>query len=89
MIRIVLSPEEVEILMRPVQGRGGMQSLLRDLQKLLDSERALLLTDQDIIRIRNYVNRYGQGGFQDRLKPIIRQVDRAKELGHQSTLDED
>ena len=65
MIRIVLSPEQVELLKRPVAGRGGMQSLLRDLQKRIGKEWELLLTRKDITRIRSYVESYGQGGFQD------------------------
>lgn len=89
MIRIVLSPEQVKLLMRPVAGRGGMQSLLRDLQKRIGKEGALLLNKKDVIRIRSYVDSYGQGGFQDRLKPIIELADHARELDHQSTLDED
>ena len=75
--------------MRPVVGKGGMQSLLRYLQKKLERDGVLLLSDKDIKRIRSYVDKYGQGGFQDRLKPIIRLAEQAKELDHQSALDED
>jgi hypothetical protein len=69
-IRIVLSDEAVERLRRPVNGQGGFQSFLRSLQRNLDGHE-LTLTPAAVKRIANYVERYGDGGFQGRLAFVL------------------
>ncbi len=72
--RIHLNPGDVELLRRPVSGSGGMQSLLRTLQGKLSGDGELTLTDDELRRIRHYVEDYGEGGFQSRLKMILRYI---------------
>lgn len=48
---IGLTPDEVEMLSRPVHGQGGFQSLLRRIQKQLNAESRLELTIDDIRQI--------------------------------------
>ena len=67
-VEIELSPQEFEQLMRPVAGSGGWQSLLRKLQRQVNSRTlALTLTEADSKRILRYILSYGSGGWQDRL----------------------
>jgi hypothetical protein len=49
-VEIQLSAEDYELLMRPVAGSGGWQSLLRKLQKQAEG-RTLRLTESDTKRI--------------------------------------
>lgn len=77
MLHIVLNPGDAERLRRPVEGQGGLQSLLRRLKASIGDDGSLSLTEEEVERIRRYVSRYGQGGFQDRLKPLIQAIDTA------------
>jgi len=70
---IELTPDERECILRPVHGRGGMQSLLRRLQENLRGH-DLSLTPEDCERVVRYANTYGQGGFQNRLKPLAADI---------------
>jgi len=65
-----LTAEEVAVITRPVNGRGGFQSLLRALCKSLDGS-TLHLTPALARRVTRYGTRYGCGGFQDRLARVI------------------
>lgn len=65
-MEIELSSEDYELLMRPVAGSGGWQSLLRKLQRQVKG-RTLTLTPADSQRILRYILSYGSGGWQDRL----------------------
>jgi hypothetical protein len=65
-VEIELRPEDYDLLMRPVAGSGGWQSLLRKLQKQVEGHR-LTLTESDSTRILRYILSYGSGGWQDRL----------------------
>ncbi len=65
-MEIKLSSDDYELLMRPVAGSGGWQSLLRKLQKQV-KDQTLTLTESDSQRILRYILSYGSGGWQDRL----------------------
>ena len=66
MMRIVLSNDEVTLLLKPVVGQGGWQSLLRRLQRQLEGS-VLVLGPADVQKIVRYRERYGSGGWQGRL----------------------
>lgn len=66
MRQFVLSVEEVELLARPVRGKGGWQCLLRRLQKQLNGT-VLTLSAGDIAKVSRYRTKYGEGGWQGRL----------------------
>lgn len=66
---VQLSREDLELLSRPVAGRGGWQSLLRKLQKQINGN-VLTLTEDDSRKILRYILSYGSGGWQDRLAAI-------------------
>lgn len=66
---VQLSREDLELLSRPVAGRGGWQSLLRKLQKQINGS-VLTLTEDDSRKILRYILSYGSGGWQDRLAAI-------------------
>lgn len=68
-MEVQLTDEDFELLMRPVAGRGGWQSLLRKLQKQIKGN-TLTLTEDDSRRILRYILSYGSGGWQDRLAAI-------------------
>ncbi len=67
------SPEAIEELKKPVVGSGGFQSLLRKLQGQL-AGRSLSLDRDDLSRLVHYTTDYREGGFQDRLKALSREV---------------
>lgn len=65
-----LTPIQLERLGRPVRGEGGYQSLLRRIQSNVEGN-VLCLSIEDCKRIVRYTERYGQGGWQDRLTAIV------------------
>jgi len=68
-MKIPLSKEAREQLLRPVRGSGGFQSLLRRLQNGLDSDTGVLeISESDMEKCIRYTADYGEGGFQDRLR---------------------
>ncbi len=68
-MKIQLSKETSQKLLRPVKGSGGFQSLLRRLQESLDKETDVLnICESDMEKYFRYTSDYGQGGFQDRLR---------------------
>ncbi len=69
-IVVPLSSAEQEAIMRPVEGSGGFQGLLRRLQDAVAQDR-LILSLSEAERIVDYANEYGQGGFQDRLQVVL------------------
>jgi hypothetical protein len=71
-MRVVLSDADRERLMRPVNGSGGFQSLLRSLQPLLKSDGTLTLDATMTERVVRYSTKYGSGGFQGRLLVLLR-----------------
>lgn len=70
-----LTDIEAKALMRPVVGVGGFQSLLRGLQKSYDRRTKVVTLDGDQVeKINRYTTEYGQGGFEDRLDGIRRNL---------------
>jgi hypothetical protein len=67
-VEVQLNREDLELLIRPVAGQGGWQSL-RKLQMQIDGN-TLTLTEEDSRRILRYILSYGSGGWQDRLAAI-------------------
>lgn len=75
--QIVLSSAETSLLMKPVNGHGGFQTLLRDLQRELRGT-TLTLTPSLEAKVSRYRSKYGAGGFQGRLSFLRRvQLDKA------------
>lgn len=75
--RIALDPEILEKLGREVHGEGGFQSLLRLLRSSLHDQ-SLEITSQEVAeRILRAVDKYGEGGFQERIRPIADQISRS------------
>lgn len=67
-----LRPEELDVIRRPVGGQGGMQSFLRALVPRIDADGSLALTTEEVERVRKYALDYGEGGFQERYRMILR-----------------
>ena len=72
-IIIELTDSALELISRPVKGSGGWQSLLRKLQQNV-SGNELTLSTEDIVRIIRYSLNYGQGGYEDRLRPVVDEI---------------
>lgn len=71
-VTLILSVADAERLYRPVNGEGGYQSFLRQIQKQLLNDGTLTLTREQIDKIMQYAFRYGKdGGFQGRFQGII------------------
>lgn len=71
-MKIKLTAAEVQILMQHVEGNGGWQSLFRRLQGGYNSTtREITVSDEDVDRLRDYCNEYGDGGWQGRLRQIF------------------
>lgn len=64
---VQLTTEEAELLRRPIEGEGGFQSLLRDLQANLKPDNTMTIPAYRIEPINRYAHEYGGGGFQQRL----------------------
>jgi hypothetical protein len=79
LLSVKLTRSEAELVQRPIRGIGGMQSLLRGLQKKLDEETLTLeLTNDDVEKILRYAKEYGEGGFQGRLGGMANAIKRAR-----------
>lgn len=67
-----LNPEELAELMRDTAGQGGWQSLLHSLQGQVElATGRITLSDQDIQRVREYAFKYGDGGWESRLRAVF------------------
>jgi hypothetical protein len=66
-IEFRLTPAEMAILNRPLNGTGGFQSFGRALQASLGTNGSISLTDAQVGRIIRHISN-GPGGFEDRLK---------------------
>ena len=78
MIKVELTLYEIELINRPVTGNGGMQNLMRRLQRSINGK-TLTINDEDIPKIKLYCKKYAaSGGFQQRLKPVVRAMDAQK-----------
>ena len=66
---ISLDQDEVENLQKPVEGKGGMQDLLRDLQPKIVGSTVVVENEVEAERIIRCAYEYRGGGFQQRLEP--------------------
>lgn len=64
-----LSPHQLRALGKPVNGRGGHQTLLRRLQAQT-TDGVLTIDNSDMEKILRYILSYGRGGFQSRLAGV-------------------
>lgn len=75
MIKVILNEGEKEILFRqsPLTGKdGGWQSLLVGLQRVLNEQTGeIALSSKILDRIQRYAFKYGNGGWEDRLRGIF------------------
>ena len=67
---IPLRPEDVEKIMRPVNGEGGLQSLFRQLKKHIKQNNNIDISFDDAEKITRYTTQYGPGGFQARFPGV-------------------
>jgi hypothetical protein len=75
-LSIPLTGDEAAKIRLPVAGVGGLQDLLRGLQKQLDKNDVLSVTPSQIERILRYSQSYGSGGFQGRLQGVLVELKR-------------
>jgi hypothetical protein len=71
---IRLGPAELEELRKPVNGQGGMQTLMLTIQSKISEDGSLQISPEELERIRRYATEYGEGGFQNRFRTILRHV---------------
>jgi hypothetical protein len=69
---VKLRSEDLTVIRRPVEGKGGMQSFLRALIPRIGEDGTLALSREEIDRVRKYAKDYGEGGFQERFRLILR-----------------
>lgn len=80
-IHLQFTPEEWAILSRPIVAKkdGGAQSLLRRLVANMDDDaHAASIEDSDLQRLYKLAYSYGDGGYQEMAKAILRAAFRAK-----------
>ena len=73
-MKIQLTPAEVARFSKPVNGRGGFQSLLRRLAKQISPTGVLTLNAADAEKLVRYSFKYGPGGFENRTKDSATKV---------------
>ena len=87
-MKIQLSDDDLEQLMRPVRGQGGWQSLVRRLQRQVDGN-VIELSEEDQKRILHYLLSYGTGGWQQRIAGVAglsrSKTERSKRTARRST----
>jgi hypothetical protein len=71
---IKLTAEEKDLLMKPVAGEGGWQSLMRQLKKQITNNNKLFINQRQLERIIRYSQLYGVGGWQKRLEVILNKL---------------
>jgi hypothetical protein len=75
-LSIPLTDDEADKIRLRVAGEGGLQDLLRALQKQLGKDNVLSVTTDQIERILRYSQSYGSGGFQGRLQGVLTELKR-------------
>lgn len=71
-VTFVLTPSERAEIAKAIRGQGGHQSLLRELDPLVNSHTGdITLSDELIGKIVRYTS-YGSGGYQGRLRKAFR-----------------
>jgi hypothetical protein len=80
-IIIPLTTKECAAFKRPINGQGGFQNLLKRLNKKIDPiTKTITVSVSDVHYIRKYATKFGQGGFQDRLAPIMNACEMFSEI---------
>lgn len=77
---IQLSDELATRLSRTVEGEGGFQRLVRDIQTRM-SDRVLELDDTLRERIEHYAYDFGSGGWQTLLRDLLAEIERKGDSG--------
>jgi len=78
-IKVTLTKGELDIVLRPIVNKGGVQQRLRSILNRINrttGEGEVLPTDEAYMR--EFVTKRGGGGYQDRFKAILWAVDRAR-----------
>lgn len=70
-VRFTLTPAEAAEIQKPVNGSGGYQTLLRQLQVSLKKNGSITLDDDALGRVVRMCA-YGSGGFQGRLRAAFK-----------------
>jgi lipopolysaccharide biosynthesis regulator YciM len=73
-VRVKLSAEAAVALRKPVRGVGGFQSALRRIQSMMHDGDVLILSVDDLHYLARLATRYQDGGFQNRLKSLFRDL---------------
>lgn len=84
-INIPLDRDDLVFLSRRVEGGGGFQGLLRDLQAARVGG-MLCLSESLARRVIDYSESYGDGGFQQRLRGLVAKMPPLPALEQQTGL---
>lgn len=78
-LRIVCTEEEWDVLHRPIVNGGGLQLLLRRVLEgtVSDKDRTLSVEEADLDEAYRLAYAHGSGGYQDRMKVLIKAALRA------------
>lgn len=79
-ITLHFTPDEHEIITRPIVGNGGHQQFLTDLTQRIHED-ALEVEDEELLRVSRYAYAYGGGGYQARFRAIMAAARRANWSG--------
>ena len=72
---IILNIDEINRLLNPAVGKGGFQSLLRQLQQRLNAQTGeLKLSVSDLERIPQYAFDYKNGGWENQLLYVFQRT---------------
>lgn len=78
-MQVWLTYDEMQVLFRPVNGRGGLQNLVRQLQRCCDEcTGSIEVPDNLLPRINKYLYRCG-GGFQRQIQMVAQNLPRVTE----------
>lgn len=78
-IKVQLTPGELEIVLRPIVNKGGVQQRLRSILNRVNRQTGageVLPTDEAYMR--EFCEKRGSGGYQDRFQAILWAVDRTR-----------
>lgn len=70
---IPYTPLMRRMLRRQVNGQGGYQNLLRKIQTIMRTKGQYPVTEDELRMLSRYATRYGEGGFQGRVRAILSQ----------------
>ncbi len=70
-----INPEDIEPILQLQAGQGGFQDLLSKINgQYSEQTQVLSLYQEDIERLYRYTEKYGSGGFQNRIKPLLEKI---------------